>query len=71
MKNVEEIKKDIAFCKVLMDRLVSDVIMIDEKKCGYVVDGHTRIQNDIIRLRRELNEVRKSFEWNWGMESEG
>lgn len=65
MKNIKEIKKDIAFCKMLMDRLVSDVDKLENRDYG-CVPGHTTIQNDIIRIRRELNEVRKSFDWDYG-----
>ena len=58
----EEIMKDLKFCQELMDRLVefADEYYIEEKsvwKCN-----HTSVQNDIIRLRRELNEVRKKIE---------
>ncbi len=54
----ENLIADLAFCKVLMDRLVAYAD-------AYVTDGycccdanHTVVQNDIIRLRRELNEIR-------------
>ena len=59
----EEIMKDLKFCQELMDRLVE---FADE--C-YIISGesgeqcnHTVAQKDIIRLRRELNEVRKKIE---------
>ena len=29
---------------------------------------HTVIQSDIIKLRRELNEINHKFEWNYGRE---
>lgn len=59
----KEIKQDIAFCKQLMDRLMLQA----EKLSGDVMpwDGHTVIQQDIIRLRRELNEVRKKLDWDY------
>ena len=65
MKELKEIKKDVKFCKALMDKLVSDVDKLENTNYGYV-PGYTAIQNDIIRIRRELNEVRKSFDWNYG-----
>ncbi len=65
MKNVKEIKKDVQFCKALMDKLVSDVDKLENPDYG-CVPGYTAIQNDIIRIRRELNEVRKSFAWDYG-----
>lgn len=59
----KEIKQDVTFCKQLMDRLVLQA----EKLSGDVTpwDGHTVIQQDIIRLRRELNEVRKKLDWDY------
>ena len=59
----KEIKQDIMFCKQLMDRLVLQA----ENLCEYPVpwDGHTVIQQDIIRLRRELNEVRRKLDWDY------
>ena len=58
----EEIMKDLKFCQELMDRLVefADECYIREEsgwQCNYTV-----VQNDIIRLRRELNEIRKKIE---------
>ena len=58
----EKLQQDLKFCKELMDRLVN-----------YVDDGikekhnipYTVVQNDIIRLRRELNEVRKELDWDY------
>lgn len=59
----KEIKQDIAFCKQLMDRL----LLQTEKMSGDVTpwDRHTVVQQDIIRLRRELNEVRKKLNWDY------
>lgn len=45
----ENLMTDLAFCKALMDRLVA---------YADTHDNHTVVQNDIIRLRRELNEIR-------------
>lgn len=57
----EEIMKDLKFCQDLMDRLVESA---EEKyDCSSVWQcNHTVIKKDIIRLRRELNEVRKKLE---------
>ena len=53
-----EIKQDIMFCKQLMDRLLL--------QADYLVwGGHTVMQQDIIRLRRELNAVRQKLETNY------
>ena len=57
----EEIMNDLKFCQELMDRLVK--FAEEEYDCSNVWQyNHTVIQNDIIRLRRELNEVRKKLE---------
>lgn len=51
---------ELSFCKNLMDRLVEDAKKA-ELYCGYI-EHSTRICNDIVRLRRELNTVRKWLE---------
>ena len=56
----EEIMKELKFCQELMDRLgefADGCHAVD-----WYIEKHTVIQNDIIRLRRELNEVRKNLE---------
>lgn len=51
---------DLKFCQKLMDRLVE---FAEECHAGdWYIEKHTVVQNDIIRLRRELNEVRKKLE---------
>lgn len=56
----EEIMKDLKFCQELMDRLVE---FADECNANdWYIEKHTVLQNDIIKLRRELNEVRKKLE---------
>ena len=53
--------KDLKFCQELMNRLVkfADEYYISE---GRFQCNHTVVQNDIIRLRGELNEVCKKLE---------
>lgn len=60
MVNKEDVVKDIRFCKNLMDRLWKDAMKYEE--AGRHDDKHTVLQADIIRLRRELNEVRKKLD---------
>lgn len=55
MVNNEQIREDAKFCLELMKRLEKSI----EAKTGdfyeaYSVDGHTQIEADITRLRREL-----------------
>lgn len=62
----KQIVKDIQFCKELMDRLLKDAKKYE--KSGRYDDKHTVLQSDIIRLRRELNEVRKKLDWDYEVE---
>lgn len=62
----KQIVKDIQFCKELMDRLLKDAKK--HEKSGRYDDKHTVLQSDIIRLRRELNEVRKKLDWDYEVE---
>lgn len=55
-----DVVKDIRFCKDLMDRLLKDAEKFE--KANLYDDKHTVLQADIIRLRRELNEVRKKLD---------
>lgn len=59
----KQIVKDIQFCKDLMDRLLKDAKKYE--KSGRYDNKHTVLQADIIRLRRELNEVRKKLDWDY------
>ncbi len=56
----KQIVKDIKFCQELMDRLVETAKKYEEET--FWLDKHTVLQADIIRLRRELNEVRKKID---------
>lgn len=55
-KRKEQIYEDLLFCQSLMNRLVEQAKKT--KGTSFWNDGHTVLQNDIIRLRRELNDVR-------------
>ena len=59
----KDVVKDIRFCKDLMDRLLKDAKKYEEARL--YDDKHTVLQADIIRLRRELNEVRKKLDWDY------
>ena len=59
----KDVVKDIQFCKDLMDRLLKDAKKYEKASPFY--DKHTLLQADIIRLRRELNEVRKKLDWDY------
>ena len=56
----KQIVKDIQFCKELMDRLLNDAKRYEKET--FWQDKHTVLQADIIRLRRELNEIRKKMD---------
>ena len=60
MANKKEIVKDMKFCQELMDRLVVSAENMGE----YWWDNrHTVIQQDIIRLRRELNTLKLKLDF--------
>ena len=59
----KEVVEDIRFCKDLMDRLLRDAKKYE--KASLYDNKHTVLQADIIRLRRELNEVRKKLDWDY------
>ena len=59
----KQIVKDIQFCKELMDRLIKDVK--NYETYGLYNNKHTVLQGDIIRLRRELNDVRKKLDCDY------
>ena len=63
MTDRKKIIKDLQFCKELMDRLV--IFAKKQETAGQFDYKHTVMQTDIIRLRRELNEVRHELEWNY------
>ena len=64
MTSKKNLMKDLKFCKELMDRLVdmTDSLYHDENSWG---SNRTIIQSDIIRLRRELNNVNHKLEWQY------
>ena len=51
------------FCSVLMGRIKADIENAEEQR--WALDKHTVKQTDVIRLRRELNELRKMLNVNW------
>ena len=64
MVDKKQVKKDADFCKTLMDRLYKDLTEYcnKEKEHSWDLDGHTIIQADIKRLRRELSNLYKELE---------
>ena len=63
MENKKVLVKDIQFCQELMDRLVLQVKGLNENNRWS--NGHTVIQNDIRRLRRELNDLNHKLDWDY------
>lgn len=55
-------KKQSAFCLDLMERINKD---IKKRENASYPDKHTVIQDDIKRLRRELLELSKMYEWEY------
>lgn len=61
----KEILSDLKYCKESLERIIKYANREYEERWG---NHHTVIQNDIIKLRRELNEINHKFEWNYGRE---
>ena len=55
-------KKQSAFCLELMERINKDIKKYENASFP---DKHTVIQDDIKRLRRELLELSKMYEWEY------
>lgn len=59
----EEIMADLKYCKESLDR----IIRYTNKNYNNVYNSHhTVIQADIIKLRRELNEINQKFAREYG-----
>lgn len=59
----KEIIKDLQYCKESLDRIIKHTEKYYGEGCA---NHHTVIQADIIKLRRELNEINKKFAWEYG-----
>ena len=58
--NKKEASSQIKFCNDLMTRLKKDFDSnVDKESSWFGIKNHTQMQNDIIRLRRELNVLNK------------
>lgn len=64
MLKKKELMDDLKFCQSLMNRLVTFADK-NYKDHGYFDNKHSVVQNDIIRLRRELNDVRRKLDWDY------
>ena len=64
----KEILSDLKYCKESLERIIKYADR--EYKDKAIWNHHTVIQNDIIKLRRELNEINHKFEWDYGREDE-
>lgn len=60
----KEIIADLKYCKESLDRIIRYAEKSYEDNQYY--DHHTVIQADIIKLRRELNEINHKFTWDYG-----
>lgn len=63
---LKEIKKQSEFCTELMRR-VNDDVQKSHIETYSVIKNHTQIVTDIIRLRRELNDLNTMVN-TWGIE---
>lgn len=63
----EATKRQAAFCQELMNRLSVSFKTATKREYWATADNYTQMQADIIRLRRELNDLRKMLN-PWGNE---
>lgn len=61
----KEIIKDLQYCKESLDRIIKHTENYYNGE-RYYNNNHTVIKNDIIKLRRELNEINKKLAWEYG-----
>ena len=59
MKTVEAVKKQSEFCVDLMNRLNEEIRDAEVNGWTGQFNRYTAMENDIVRLRRELQELRK------------
>ena len=63
MDKKKELKKQAAFCKELMDRLLNSIEENIDKPASYWsysnINNCSQMSSDIVRLRRELNALNK------------
>ena len=63
VKSKQRFKEQISFIDVLMNKLKRDLNEgmnhFESNDIYYGLPGHHRMQNDIVRIRRELNELSK------------
>ena len=64
MISKKDLISDLKFCQALMDKLVS-YAQKNYKSDKFWASNHTVIQNDIKRLRRELNDINHKLEWDY------
>ena len=60
----KEIMSDLKYCKESLERIVKYAEKTYED--DFYCDHHTVIQADIIKLRRELNEINHKLSWDYG-----
>ena len=58
MTDYKKISDQVLFCSVLMGRIKADIENAQQDSFGKI-SRYTAMQNDIIRLRRELNDLRE------------
>jgi hypothetical protein len=66
IKNKSQFKEQINFIETLMDKLKKDLnTRLNQVESNYTyrgIPGHNRMQKDITRIRRELNELSKMLD---------
>ena len=57
--------KDLEFCKELLNRTIKYTEKNYMDGTYYYGNNHTVIQQDLRRLRRELNDINHKLDWNY------
>lgn len=60
----KEIMADLKYCKESLDRIIRYADRNYEDSTYF--NHYTVIKSDIIKLRRELNEINHKFDWDYG-----
>ena len=66
VKSKLKLKEQVVFIETLMSKLRADLNEgmnhFESNDIYYGIPGHNRMQNDIVRIRRELNELSKMLD---------
>lgn len=65
MINKKDLLADLKFCKELLNRIIKYTEKNYADGTYYYGNKHTVIQQDLKRLRRELNDINHKLDWDY------